>query len=115
PPFCWVDMWCRIFPALPLACLTAIFLLSVRCSTVAHELFASAVGTMNRGGDHGIFRLSNDFCPYFTTPFPFPPLPTCVYERFMGVIPCSSLLCLLILPHPTLLGKKSNMSHPEFL
>jgi hypothetical protein len=34
------------------------------------------VGTMNRGGDHGIFRLSNDFCSYFTTPFPSPPLPT---------------------------------------
>ena len=30
---------------------------------------------MNSGGNHGIFRLSNDFCPYFTTPFPFPPLP----------------------------------------
>ena len=31
---------------------------------------------MNSGGDHKIFRLSSDFCPYFTTPFPFPPLPT---------------------------------------
>ncbi len=30
---------------------------------------------MNSDGDHGIFRLSNDFCPYFTIPFPFPPLP----------------------------------------
>ena len=30
---------------------------------------------MNSGADHGIFRLSNDFCPYFTTPFSFPPLP----------------------------------------
>ncbi len=30
---------------------------------------------MNSGGDHGIFCLSNDCCPYFTTPFPSTPLP----------------------------------------
>jgi hypothetical protein len=66
---------------LPLACLTAIFLLSVRGSTVTHDLFASAVGTMDRGGNHELFRLSNDFGLYFTTPFPFPPLPIAEYRQ----------------------------------
>src|SRR5689334_13961108 len=65
----------RIFTALPLTCLTVIFLFSLRGSTVTCEIFASAVGTLNRASDHRILRLSNDFCPYFTTPFSCPPLP----------------------------------------
>jgi len=68
-------MWCRIFTALLLAHLTSVFLLSVGRSAITDDIFASAVGTMNGCGDHGLFRLSNYFCLYFTTPFPSPPLP----------------------------------------
>ena len=68
-------MWCRIFTALLLAHLTSVFLLSVGRSAITDDNFASAVGTMNGCGDHGLFRLSNSFCLYFTTPFPSPPLP----------------------------------------
>lgn len=35
---------------------------------------------MNGCGDHGLFRLSNYFCLYFTTPFPSPPLPKVYLE-----------------------------------
>ena len=72
-------MWCRIFTALLLAHLTSVFLLSVGRSAITDDIFASAVGTMNGCGDHGLFRLSNYFCLYFTTPFPSPPLPTIPY------------------------------------
>ena len=68
-------MWHRIFTTLPLAFLPSIFLLPIGRTTVSHDIFASAVGAMNSGDDHGICCLSNDFCPYFITTFPFPPLP----------------------------------------
>src|SRR5512133_2354193 len=85
-------MWHRIFTALPLAFLTSIFLLPIGRTTVSHDIFASAVGAMNSGDDHGIFCLSNDFCPYFTTTFPFPPLPCSVSAHAgRGTSPRSSL------------------------
>lgn len=73
--FFWIGVWCRIFTALSLACSTAIFLLSIGRSTITHDLFAPAVGTMNRDCDHQTFYLFHDFCSYSTTSFPSLPLP----------------------------------------
>jgi hypothetical protein len=70
-------------------------------TTVSHDIFASAVGAMNSGDDHGIFCLSNDFCPYFTTTFPFPPLPKTlrVYE--------------LVVRYPSKKGVSSSVKNQE--
>ncbi len=56
---------------LPLACSTALFLLSVGCSTVTYSLFAPTMGTMNRDPYHETFHLSQDFCSSPPTAFPF--------------------------------------------
>jgi hypothetical protein len=67
-------MWCRIFTALSLARSTAIFLLSIGCSTIPCHFFAPAMGTMNGDRYHGNFHLSNYFLlllyhciPFLTT------------------------------------------------
>jgi hypothetical protein len=43
-----------MFSGLPLAYLPSIVLLPIGRTTVSHDLFASAVGAMNSGDDHGI-------------------------------------------------------------
>ena len=66
-------MGSRIFPTLPLADFTAIFLLSIGRSTVARDLFASTVRTVNRDRYHSALRLSKNLplfyhcIPFFTT------------------------------------------------
>jgi hypothetical protein len=65
----------RIFSTLLLAHFTTLFLLSVGCLPILHDIFASAVLTLYHRGDHATFNLYNDFAPYFTTTFPFLPLP----------------------------------------
>src|ERR1700730_13842155 len=68
-------MWCRIFSALLLARFTTIFLLSIRSFPIQHDLFTPAVRAIYHSGDHGAFRLFNDFSLYFIITFSSLPLP----------------------------------------
>lgn len=66
-----------MFSALPFAGSAAILLFSIRGSTIADDIFASAVRTLHGDRDHQTFYFFQDFCFYSITAFSFCPLPSC--------------------------------------
>jgi hypothetical protein len=69
-----------MFSALPFAGSAAILLFSIRGSTIADDIFASAVRALHGDRDHQTFYFFQDFCFYSITAFSFCPLP----ERFIA-------------------------------
>ncbi len=65
-----------MFSALPFAGSAAILLFSIRGSTIADDIFASAVRALHGDRDHQTFYFFQDFCFYSITAFSFCPLPT---------------------------------------
>ena len=64
-----------MFSALPVAGSTAILLFAIRGSTIADDIFASAVRALHGDRDHQTFYFFQDFCFYSITAFSFCPLP----------------------------------------
>lgn len=64
-----------MFSALPFAGSAAILLFSIRGSTIADDIFASAVRALHGDRDHQTFYFFQDFCFYSITAFSFCPLP----------------------------------------
>jgi hypothetical protein len=73
-----------MFSALPFAGSAAILLFSIRGSTIADDIFASAVRALHGDRDHQTFYFFQDFCFYSITAFSFCPLPDPGYYRVRG-------------------------------